>query len=229
MNSLDKNILTLALLATAALLLPFLIKDSYIFQAKTLAALVETINLDEPLSTVNIDLMEALILRKSTREFSNYRITPKELATILWAANGINRKDGRRTAPSAYGKYFVEIYVASDQGVYLYEPVKHRLRVVSGENIKSKVAGQKLVSAASHILIITANLNEFPFFVKNNERIACAQATAACIGENVYLTTGALKLGTCLMSSIDKKFIQENLKLKENQLPLFIMPIGLPK
>lgn len=150
-------------------------------------------------------------------------------STILWAANGINRQDGKRTAPSAYGKYFVEIYVASDQGVYRYEPVKHQLNMFSSENIKSKVASQKFVGTASHVLLFTANLNEFPFFVKNDDRIACAYATAGCIGENVYLMTGALKLGACLMSSIDKNFIQKNLKLKENQLPLFIMPIGLPK
>ena len=88
---------------------------------------------------------------------------------------------------------------------------------------------EKFVGAASHVLLFTANLNEFPFFVRNSARIAGANATAGCIGENVYLMTGALKLGTCLMSSIDKKFIHENLNLNENQLSLFIMPIGLPK
>lgn len=229
MNYPDKNILALAVLAIVILLLPLLIKNSYLFQEKTLAAPLETLNLDNPLSTVNVDLVEALKLRKSTKEFANYRISPQELSTILWAANGINRKDGKRTAPSAYGKYFVEIYVASDQGVYRYEPLKHQLNMVSSDNIKAKVASQKFVGAASHVLLFIANLNEFPFFVKNSERIAGANATAGCIGENVYLMTGALKLGACLISSIDQKFIQENLKLNENQIPLFIMPIGLPK
>ena len=229
MHLTNKNILALALLAIVIPLLSLLNKNSYIFYGKTLAAPVETIHLVEPVSTVNLDLMETLKLRKSTKEFTNYRISSQELSTILWAANGINRKDGKRTAPSAYGKYFMEIYVASEQGVYRYEPVKHQLIMVSRKNIKSKVASQKFVGAASHVLIFTANLNEFPFFVKNDDRIACAYATAGCIGENVYLMTGALKLGTCLMSSINKSFIQENLKLKKNQLPLLSMPIGLPK
>lgn len=229
MNYPDKNILALAILAIVILLLPLLIKNSSLFQEKALAAPIETLNLDKPLSIVNVDLVEALKLRKSTKEFADYRISPQELSTILWAANGINRKDGKRTAPSAYGKYFVEIYVASDQGVYRYEPVKHQLHMVSSEDIKSKVASAKFVGTASHVLLFIANLNEFPFFVKSSERIAGANATAGCIGENVYLMTGALKLGTCLMSSIDQKFIQENLKLNANQIPLFIMPIGLPK
>lgn len=229
MKLMDKNILALAVLTVPILLLALLIRSFHLSPAKALAAPLETINLDQPLSSVNIDLIEALKQRKSTKEFKNNRISTQELSTILWAANGVNRTDGKRTAPAAYGKYFIDIYVAADQGVYQYEPVKHQLNLISGQNIKSKLAGQNFVKNASHVLIITANLNEFPFFVKNEERIACANATAGCIGENVYLITNALKLGTCLMSSIDRKFIRESLNLKAEQLPLLIMPIGFPK
>lgn len=229
MNIIVKNIWAPTLVIVILLLAVIIIKNPNMFHQEILAAPVETIDLEEPLSTINVNLIEALKLRKSTKDFTKDPIPPKELSTILWAANGINRKDGKRTAPSAYGKYFIDIYVAADQGVYQYEPVKHQLKLVTGKNIKSKVAGQKFVADASHVLLITANIKEFPFFVNNEDRIACANATAGCIGENVYLITNALNLGACFMSSIDKKFIQESLNLKENQLPLFIMPIGYPK
>lgn len=229
MNLFVKSIWIPLALTIGILLLP-LIKNPYIFRQETLAASTDIIKLEEPLSVVNMDLMEALRLRRSTKDFVKNRVIPdKELSTILWAANGINRKDGKRTAPSAYGKYFIDIYVAADHGLYGYEPENHQLKFVSNQNIKSKLAGQKFVADASHVLILTANIKEFPFFVKNEDRIACANATAGCIAENVYLTSKALKLGACLMSSIDKTFIQESLKLNENELPLFIIPIGFPK
>jgi SagB-type dehydrogenase family enzyme len=213
------------------LLTTLLIKTPYIFHhQEILAAANDTIALEEPLSSVNMDLIEALKLRRSTKKFAkNQIISNKELSTILWAANGINRTDGKRTAPSAFGKYFINIYVAADQGFYRYEPEKHHLMLISNQNVKSKLAGQKFVADASHVLVIIANIKEFPFFVKNEDRIACANATAGCIGENVYLTANALNLDACLMSSIDRKYIQENLSLSENELPLFIMPVGHPK
>lgn len=230
MNLVVKHSWTLVALIIGILVVTLLIKFPYLFHQEILAASTDTIDLEEPLTAVNVDLIEALKLRHSTKDFQKNRtISPQELSTILWAANGINRKDSKRTAPSAFGKYFTDIYVTADQGVYLYTPEKHQLTLVSNQNIKSKLASQKFVANASHVLIITANTKKFPFFVKDEERIACANATAGCIGENVYLTANALKIGACFMSSIDKKFIQKSLRLKEEELPLYIMPIGFPK
>ncbi len=62
------------------------------------------IMLEKPYSGVNVDLIKAYELRKSTKYFSKKEISIKELSTILWSANGINRKDGKRTAPSPFGK-----------------------------------------------------------------------------------------------------------------------------
>ena len=46
-------------------------------------------------------VMKALSERKSTREFSQTDLSLRDLSDLLWAANGVNRPDGRRTAPSA--------------------------------------------------------------------------------------------------------------------------------
>jgi serine/threonine protein kinase len=43
------------------------------------------------------------------------------LSNLLWAAFGINRPDGRRTAPSAMNWQEVSIYVATPEGVYIYD------------------------------------------------------------------------------------------------------------
>ncbi len=46
-------------------------------------------------------LMQVLKERKTRREFSSEKLPPQVLANLLWAAFGINRPDGGRTAPSA--------------------------------------------------------------------------------------------------------------------------------
>ena len=40
-------------------------------------------------------VMKALSERKSTREFSQKELSLRDLSDLLWAANGVNRPDGR--------------------------------------------------------------------------------------------------------------------------------------
>ncbi len=152
-----------------------------------------------------------------------------DLSTILWAANGINRENGKRTAPSSYGKYYMDIYVVSDNGVYLYDVPKHALGLITNENIKTEIAKQKYVGEASHVLVFTTNLSKFHPLVKEEAKIPVSFATTGFIGQNIYLLTNALNLGTSYVVGIKKEVIKEKLKLKDDEIPLCIMPIGYPK
>jgi nitroreductase len=187
------------------------------------------ISLTQPKLAPQVDLLTAFKLRQSTREFMNKEVSIADLSTILWAANGINRADGKRTAPSAYGKYFITVYVLSDQGVYTYQPEKNLLKFISDKKLKAKVGTQGDIGTASYVLLLTAKMNEFPFFVGKEERIATANATAGCIGENVYLMAGALKVGTRLVASINEKGIRTGITMAKDEIPLYIMPLGYPK
>jgi len=184
------------------------------------------IKLEAPAKTLHVDLMDALKLRQSTRGFAAKEMSWQDLATILWAANGINRQNGKRTAPSAYGKYFIDIYVAANQGLYRYDPTGNLLKWVSNNNIKSQSGTQADIGAASFVLIMVA---DFHALMKPEERVAVANGTAGTIAENVYLTAAALNLGTRLVASVNVKAIRENLNLNQEQVPLYIMPLGYPK
>jgi hypothetical protein len=59
------------------------------------------IRLPAPVMEGGKPLMEALKLRQSAREFAPDKLPLQTLANLLWAAWGINRPDGHRTAPSA--------------------------------------------------------------------------------------------------------------------------------
>ncbi len=187
------------------------------------------IPLDKPKSSINVDLMTAYQLRKSTKSFLTKEISMGDLSTILWAANGINRENGKRTAPSAFGKHYTNIYVVSDNGVYLYDVPKHQLGLITGENIKTEIANQKYVGEASHILVLTTNLSKFHPLVKEEAKIPVSYATTGFIGQNIYLLTNASNLGTSYVVGIKKEVIKEKLKLKDDEIPLCVMPIGYPK
>ena len=62
-------------------------------------------------------VMKALSERHSTREYASKSLSLSDLSDLLWAANGINRKEsGMRTAPSALNKQDVAIIMGSITG-----------------------------------------------------------------------------------------------------------------
>ena len=72
-------------------------------------------------------LMQALKLRRSTREYSDRPISDQVLSDLLWAAFGINRPSGERTAPYWCHLMVIDVYTAMADGVWLYEPQRHAL------------------------------------------------------------------------------------------------------
>src|SRR5271157_5681846 len=79
------------------------------------------IQLPSPQTTGGKPLMQALKDRMSTRAYGEEKLPMQTLSNLLWAAFGINRPDGRRTAPSARNWQEIDIYVATPEGVYLYD------------------------------------------------------------------------------------------------------------
>lgn len=82
-------------------------------------------------SKSNVDIVTALEQRRTTREYSPAKLSLEDLSAILWAANGVNRPDGKRTAPSAHGRQYIDIYVAADKGVYLYDAPSQFVRLLA--------------------------------------------------------------------------------------------------
>src|SRR5262245_41333437 len=76
-------------------------------------------------------LVEALWNRRSTRAFDGRPVSREDLSFLLWAAGGVNRpEEERRTTPAAWGAYAVSIYIASAEGTFQYDPLKHSLEKV---------------------------------------------------------------------------------------------------
>jgi len=88
----------------------------------------------------NLSISKAMERVNSVRTLKRKRLSLGELAGILWAAQGVTKRDAGwiyplRAAPSAGGLYPLEVYVVIDadgveelkEGVYHYDPIKERL------------------------------------------------------------------------------------------------------
>ncbi len=77
------------------------------------------IQLPDPKIEGGMPLMEALKNRATIREYSDKALDNQQLANLLWAACGVNRPDGKRTAPTARNAQQIDVYVYTEKGVYL--------------------------------------------------------------------------------------------------------------
>ncbi len=67
------------------------------------------IALDKPQASLGVDIMQALQIRKSTKSYTTKEISFEALSNVLWASHGVNRENGKRTAPTAMGKYYMDV------------------------------------------------------------------------------------------------------------------------
>jgi len=186
------------------------------------------INLPARPAKSNVDIVAALEQRRTTREYAEATLSLEDLSAILWAANGVNRPDGKRTAPSAHGRQYIDIYVVADNGGYLYDANGHKLVEVTDRKIKDRVARQGHIATSSHVLVLMADLSRVPGSTEDT-KLWWAHSTAGTIAENVHLMAAARGIGTGIVAGIQVDEIRRALSLPMEAVPLYVMPLGYLK
>lgn len=180
-------------------------------------------------ASVGMDLAKALEQRRTSREFGAGKLSPEDLSAVLWAANGVNRADGKRTAPTARGEQYMDVYVVGDDGAYLYDATAHALKPVQRGNLKGKLAHQDHVAAASHVLVLVVDMDRMSGLGSADAMLGMAHATAGAIAQNAALMCAARGIGTGMVAWIRENGIREALGLRKHQIPLYVMPLGYLK
>ena len=169
-------------------------------------------------------LMQVLKERKSGREFSPEKLPPQMLSNLLWAAWGVNRPDGRRTAPSASNHQEIDIYVATADGLYLYNAKDHQLEPVMKEDIRTAAGRQPYVGQAPLNLIYVADQAKM-----GRPDDATAFADTGFISQNVYLFCASEGLATVVRGSVDRESLAKIMKLRPDQKITLAQTVGYPK
>ncbi len=191
------------------------------------------IKLSAPELKGSISVEETLAKRRSRRKYKDEPLTLKEVAQLLWSAQGITTEWGGRTAPSAGATYPLEIYLvvgkvqALPPGLYHYLPSSHTLVKVIEGDLRRQLAlaalGQEMVEKAPITIVFTAIFQRTT--ARYGERgIRYVHIEVGHSGENIYLQAEALGLATVAVGAFRDKEVKEVLKLKEE--PLYLMPVG---
>jgi nitroreductase len=171
--------------------------------------------------------MRILMDRKSTRDFRPDKLPLQILSNMLWAGFGINRPDGRRTAPSASNKQEIDIYVATSDGLFNYDAKGNRLNYVLPDDIRAKTGLQPFVKDAPVNLVYVADLAKAG--TDSAERDMDVAADTGFIAQNVYLFCASEGLATVVRGSIDRRALAIAMHLRPDQRIILAQTVGYPR
>jgi nitroreductase len=173
-------------------------------------------------------LTTALKLRRSTRDYSDRPLTVRVLSDLLWAAFGVNRPSGDRTAPYWRRIMVMDIYVAMADGVWLYEPKAQTLLPHSKDDIRAQTGLQDFVATAPLNLVYVAH-GERMTDISSEERRLYASVDTGFIGQNVYLFCASERLATVFRGAVDYPKLARTLHLPDQQFVTFAQTVGYPR
>jgi len=176
------------------------------------------------------ELLDTMSRRGSVRDLSAEPLSDRQLAALLWAAQGVSAPSGARTVPSAGALYPLETYVVTPSDVLRYVPGTASVELRVDSQAKSRVAaaiGDVPASGAYAIVVITG----VPARItgKYDERgIRYMWMEAGHAAQNLLLAAAALGLGAVAVGAFDDAGIARALGLSEQEIPLYLIPVGRP-
>lgn len=185
--------------------------------------------LPAPQQAGGMSLFEALKKRSSASggDFSPAEVTKEELSTVLWAASGLNRGAKGWTVPMWRGvPPYCRVYVAADNGVFLYDWKDHALEKVTDENIKAKIGKQAFVKKAYYALIFVTDAQILSQFNSADITRDFGHVAVGAMTQNVYLACAALRIGARYIHAMHTDEIVRALKLPEGDTPIALMLLG---
>lgn len=194
-----------------------------------LAQELKAIQLLEPQMDGGRPLMRVLKDRMSSRNFSPEKLPMQMVSNMLWAAFGVNRPaSGGRTAPSASNSQETDIYVATADGLFLYDAKAHLLKPVLPDDIRALTGRQSFVKEAPVNLIYVSDLSKM-LRASPGDRDFYAAAHSGFISQNVYLFCASEGLATVVRESIDRPALARAMRLRPDQKITLAQTVGYPK
>ncbi len=196
---------------------------------------VERVQLVPPRHQSDTSVEEALLNRRSVRDYTGEALTLAEVSQLLWAAQGTTDRKGFRTAPSAGALYPLEVYLVVGDvtglspGVYRYVSDEHEiLRVAPGDRrdeLARAAVDQEWVEEAAVDLVFTA-VPERTTTKYGDRGIRYVHMEAGHAAQNVYLQAGTLGLGVTVIGAFDDDDVHEIVAAPAEEEPLLVISVG---
>ena len=196
----------------------------------------DLIQLPSPEFKSSTSLEEAILTRRSIRDYTKEPLSTKEVSQILWSAQGItDEASGLRSAPSAGATFPLEVYLAVSNvkdlnaGLYKYDPFNNTLKLLAEGDKRFDIANAALkqgsIEKSAAMVILTA-VYERTSVRYGNRTERYVNMDIGHAGQNIYLQAVSLGLGTVMIGAFNDDALKKVLNLPDNEFPLAIYPLG---
>ena len=193
----------------------------------------DIIALPAPMREGRMSLEEAISRRHSVREFTKEPLNEQELAQLLWAAQGITRREGYRAAPSAGALYPLELYVATPNGFYHYRPREHQLKRLADRDLRPALyrvgLEQESLLEAPAVFVIAAVYERTAQKYGQARTPRYIHMEAGHAAQNLFLQAVALGLGGVPVGAFHDDEVRRVLSLPTDHRPIYLVPVGHPR
>jgi SagB-type dehydrogenase family enzyme len=193
---------------------------------------------------LSMPLGVALARRRSIRTYALRPLPLAVLGRLLHTSYGVRglRRDGGeetcdRPAPSAGGRYPLELYVATQaveglaDGIYHYDARAHELELVRGGLAQPEIVdlamGQEVARDANVVIVITA-VRERTMWKYGQRGYRHLFLDAGHVGQNLYLVATALGLGPTAIGGFLDEDLGTLLQLPGDEEPFYVVCVGQP-
>ena len=176
----------------------------------------EDIKLPAPVKTGGIGVLDAISARQSARDFVDTELSLEQLSTLLWAAGGVNREDGKLTYATASNLQDIIIFVFTKSGVCKYNTESHSLTPIAEGDHRALTGSQPFVAKAAVDLLYVQDVNKWGDRKAPPETILnCGFAHAGLSMQNVYLYAASQGWGARTRMNFDREGLTKLLGLTD--------------
>lgn len=193
------------------------------------------ITLPEPNCDGEISIENAILNRRSIRDYLNEPLTLTDVSQLLWAAQGTTESGGYRAVPSGGALYPLEVYLVAGnvmnllKGIYRYRPLGHEMIKVADGDMRNELASAALKQGCVRrgaVSIVISAVYERMTRKYGQRGVQYVHMEVGHVAQNIYLQAISLNLGTVVVGAFYDDEVKTVLKMPEEEHPLCIMPVG---
>ena len=185
----------------------------------------EVIKLNKPNYDEGMTLLNALKNRKSSKGFTEKEISLQDISNMMWAALGVNRPDGKRTAPTGSNRQEIELYAFFKHGAYYYNYKNHTLELVANGDHRA-ITGRADAQKAYLNLLFIADTDKTGPGHRPGDANTVSYVNVGYVSQNVYLYCASAGIGSRARGGWNQQKVVETLKLKDSMIVVLGQTVG---
>ena len=186
------------------------------------------IKLPKPTFTDSLKVSEAIVKRRSIRQYDGHALDDQTIANLCYFSAGVtDAEHGFCANPTACNCHQIDLYIATAKYCAKYIPSEHALDVIEEGDFRADFAIQPFAKEASIQFIYVVNaksFEKFPANVGHKEKYSFTDCAIMAMNTTLYATS--IGLGSVIRGLYDPDAVAKRLRLPAEDTIILTVSAG---